>query len=77
MTRLLLKALTVCLGYSMLGQSLRLLYPFFMHQVLIVGALLLLVTASVVCLQWSRLPRIEMYILLFWMVAGFVVGIGA
>ena len=77
MTRLLLKALTVCLGYSLTGQALRLLYPFFMHQVLIVGALLLLVTASVVCLQWSRLPRMEMYILMFWAIAGLVVGIGA
>lgn len=75
MNRLLLKALTVCLGYSLVGQSLRLLYPFFSHQVLIVGVLLLLITASIASLQWDNLPRTELYILLFWATIGLAVGL--
>lgn len=75
MNRLLLKALTVCLGYSLVGQSLRLLYPLFSRQVLIVGVLLLLITASIASLQWDKLPRTELYILLFWASVGLVVGI--
>lgn len=76
MQRLLLKALTACLGYSLVGQSLRLLYPFFSHQVLILGVLILLGTASAACLLWERLPRSEFYILLFWAMVGLVVGGG-
>lgn len=75
MNRLLLKALTVCLGYSLIGQSLRLLYPFFSHQVLIVGVLLLLMSASIACLQWDKLPKTEFYTLLFWACVGLAVGI--
>jgi len=75
MNRLLLKALTVCLGYSLVGQSLRLLYPFFSHQVLIVGALLFLITASIASLQWDKAPRTEFYTLLFWATVGLIVGL--
>lgn len=75
MQRLLLKVLTVCLGYSLVGQSLRMLYPFFSHQVLILGVIVLLGTVSVVCVQWSRMERTELYIMLFWAVVGLVVGV--
>lgn len=75
MQRLILKTLTVSLGYSLVGQSLRMLYPFFSHQVLILGVLVLLATVSAVCVMWSRTQRVELYILLFWATAGFVVGI--
>ena len=77
MNRLLLKALTVCLGYSLIGQSLRLLYPFFSHQVLIVSVLLLLMTASIACLQWDKLPKTEFYTLLFWATVGLMVGVAS
>lgn len=75
MQRLFLKTLTVSLGYSLAGQGLRMLYPFFSHQVLVLGVLVLLATVSIGCVQWVKTPRTEFYILLFWSVAGFIVGV--
>lgn len=75
MQRLLLKTLTVCLGYSLVGQGLRILYPLFSSQVLILGVLVLLATASIACVMWSKLQRTELYILLFWATVGLAVGI--
>lgn len=75
MQRLLLKTLTVCLGYSLVGQGLRILYPIFSTQVLILGVLVLLATASAACIYWSRCDRTELYILLFWATVGLIVGI--
>jgi hypothetical protein len=75
MQRLVLRTLTLTIGYSLLGQGLRILYPFFSAKILLVSCLAAALTLTFAYFSWSKYDRVEFYITAFWVVIGLIVGI--